>query len=265
MKNVLFYYGWLNSFNSARNGWSNDNVADEIAHYYDVLVCGDGVQDPSHGDYANTQYIIARLKQIKPEMEIFGYIDTTVPLATFHVKVDQCEALKMHGIFMDKAGYDFGTTRADFNAKVDYIHSKAFANKAFPNAWKLNSFLGTDNDVSFPNAIYNPSLLPSSLKMGDYVLLESFGIAPNAVAGNPSVYEPASQSYNRGLIASKKALQNGVRIFSVSIIGNTDPNAQSKFDYLNKLAVSWNLDGFGSSDYNYGAGASVVFWDRKYS
>src|SRR6185295_17969926 len=135
MRNVLFYYGWLNSFNSARNGWNNDNVADQIAHCYDILVLGDGLENPLHGDYANTTYIINKLKTIKPEILIYGYVDTTLSLASFETNVDNWNLLKIHGIFMDKAGYDFGTHRADFNTRVDYIHAKVFTNMVFANAW----------------------------------------------------------------------------------------------------------------------------------
>jgi hypothetical protein len=64
-KDLLIYYGWLNPFNSAINGWSNEKVAQDFAKY-SVLVFGDGIQDPSHGDYSNTQVIISRVKALNP-------------------------------------------------------------------------------------------------------------------------------------------------------------------------------------------------------
>jgi len=40
---LLIYYGWLNSFNSAVHGWDNEKVAQEMAQY-GLLVFGDGIQ-----------------------------------------------------------------------------------------------------------------------------------------------------------------------------------------------------------------------------
>ena len=40
-KNLLIYYGWLNSYNSADNGWDNENVAQsmsEIMSLFSVTV-----------------------------------------------------------------------------------------------------------------------------------------------------------------------------------------------------------------------------------
>ena len=55
---LLVYDGWLNSFNSAVNGWDNEKVAQDMARY-DIIVLGDGLQSPSHGDWrpspANTE------------------------------------------------------------------------------------------------------------------------------------------------------------------------------------------------------------------
>ena len=54
--NLLIYYGWINSFNSSVNSWTNEKVAQDMAKY-DLIVLGDGVQDSGHGDYSNTEII----------------------------------------------------------------------------------------------------------------------------------------------------------------------------------------------------------------
>lgn len=74
---LLVYYGWLNAFNSAVNGWDNDKVAMEMARY-NLLVFGSGLADPSHGDFANTSAIIAKIKTLNPTAKIFGYVDATL-------------------------------------------------------------------------------------------------------------------------------------------------------------------------------------------
>jgi len=76
-KKLLIYYGWLNAFNSATNGWDNNKVAVDMAKY-DLLVFGQGVADPSHGDYANTVAIIGKIKDLNPKAKIFGYVDATL-------------------------------------------------------------------------------------------------------------------------------------------------------------------------------------------
>lgn len=260
MRNVLFYYGWLNSFNSARNAWTNDLVADQIAHCYDVLVLGDGLESPTHGDYANTTYIVAKLKTIKPELTIYGYVDTTLPLANFQTNVDNWNVLKVHGIFMDKAGYDFGTHRADFNTRVDYIHGKVFSNMAFANAWNQNHIMGLVNDVSFPNTTFNPGLVDTHLQPGDAALLESLGILSST-----GLYEDPLEMFTRVQTASLLRKQYGVQMMSASAFSNTDPNGQAKFDWLWDNSWHFSLDAMGSSDVNYGASsAAVKYWSRKH-
>src|SRR5207249_2405087 len=105
----MVYYGWLNSFNSATNGWNNENVAQDLKDY-DILVLGDGIQDPAHGDFANTQVILARVKVLNPNILLFGYDSKAQTLSVFQTKATQWNSLGVNGIFMDEAGYDFGSS-----------------------------------------------------------------------------------------------------------------------------------------------------------
>jgi len=159
-KDLLIYYGYPNSFNSATNGWNNESVAQDMAKY-SLIVLGDGVEAPSHPDYANTQIIIPRIKALNPNALIFGYVAVAQTLVNFQSKVDQWNTLAVHGIFMDEAGYDFGKTRAEFNTCVDYVHGKTHAKLCFANAWNTDHVLGTTNDVSYPNSTYNAGLIAS--------------------------------------------------------------------------------------------------------
>ena len=166
---MLIYYGWLNSFNSAEHGWNNEKVAQEMAKYR-VLVFGDGIQNPSHGDYSNTQIIIPRIKALNPSALIFGYVTTDQALADFKTKSDQWNTLGVHGIFMDESGYDHGRTRSEFNERVDYVHGLSSASIAFANAWNTDNILGTANDPSYPNSTYNNPLTESALTYNDWIL-----------------------------------------------------------------------------------------------
>jgi hypothetical protein len=124
---ILFYYGWLNSFNYSTNSWNNEKIAKDMAKY-NYLVFGDGIQAPTHGDYANTQIIIPRIQALNQHAKIFGYVSVNQTLSSFQTKVDQWNNLGVDGIFMDEAGYDYGKTRSEFNDIVDYVHGKTNAN-----------------------------------------------------------------------------------------------------------------------------------------
>jgi hypothetical protein len=259
-KELLIYYGYLNSFNSAQNAWYNEKVAQDMSKY-SMLVFGDGVQDPGHPDYASTQVIIARLKVLNPDVLIFGYVTIPQIIGTFQTKVDQWNALQVNGILMDEAGYDYGTNRVDFNTRVDYVHARTYAKICFVNAWNPDHILGTVNDVSYPNSTWNSSLTASNLLKSDWVLLESFAINTTAYSGTGG-YESASDWYSRGSKAISLRSTYGVNFAACGIIDNTNVNGQNLFDFGFVSALMWSLDGFGTSDTSYGSGAAVKHWIR---
>jgi hypothetical protein len=249
MKNVLIYYGYLNSFNSGVNSWNNDLVCADIGGKYDICVFGDGLQDPSHPDYANTVYIIDKLKADYPAMEIFGYITVNQDLAIFQAKASQWDTLNVHGIFLDEAGYDFGKTRDELNQRIKFVREMNDYDKIFINAWNVNHVLGIEDDPAYPNATYNTGLVESGLVPSDYYLLENFTI----VNGN---YESQPQWYK----AKLKEQSHGVKPIAVSVLPNTDANAQEKFNNMYYGAHLWNLEGVGSSDTSYAASSAQVNW-----
>lgn len=186
MKSMLIYYGWLNSFNSAVNGWDNEKVAQDMAKY-SILIFGDGVADPVHGDFANSAIIIPRIRALRPDVQIFGYVTSHQELVTFQAKVDLLAHLPFDGVFMDESGYDFGITRAQFNERVDYIKIKAYRT-CFVNAWNVDHIVGVNNDLSFPNTTFNPGSVASNLEIGDWYLAESFAV--NTVAYSQETANP---------------------------------------------------------------------------
>lgn len=260
-RDLLVYYGWLSSFNSAQNGWSNEKVAQDMAKY-SLIVLGEGVQDPTHGDYANSTVIISRIMELNPHAQIFGYVPTPQPLADFQAEANQWNALNIAGIFMDEAGYDYGTNRVDFNTRVDFIHGLSKANKCFANAWNMDHILGKTEDPSYPNSVWNASLTGSHLNHEDWYLLESFPINTDAYVTS-SGHEPAADWLARGQKASQKRTKYRINIAAVGVIDNANPNGQALFNFQFISAMMFNLQGNGSSDVNYGAGsAAVTFWTR---
>ena len=254
-KNLLIYYGWLNSFNYPVNGWNNEKVAQELAQY-DVLVLGSGIQQITHGDWANTSIIVPRIKALNPSCEIYGYVTTNQADANWLVEVNQwLNNLAVDGIFMDESGYDYGTVatngRKTFNWKVDFIHSHGL--KAFVNAWNIDHVVTTIDDPSYPNSTYNPNMLESNLNPEDLFLLESFGYGPYG-GGGALQYETATQWKMRGDKAH--SLKDRIRLAGCVQIADGDPTGQFKFDFLNTSAVMFDLNVFGSSDILYGSGSS---------
>jgi hypothetical protein len=263
-EDLLIYYGWLNSFNSSVNGWNNEKVAQDMARYQ-IVVFGAGIEDPTHPDYANTLVIVARLKEIRPDIKLFGYVATTNILTDFKTKVDRWCDLGVYGIFVDAAGYDYGTPatngRDAFNEKIDYVHGKAHTNIVFANAWDSDHILGTAEDPSYPNSIWNPSLNESSLGGFDYVLLESFPI--NTAVWSPG-YEGRTEWYSRAekILGHRKTY--GVNVAAVGIIDNGNVVGQDLFDFGFVSALVLTLKAWGTSDTNYGASSAAVdWWSRK--
>jgi hypothetical protein len=254
---MLIYYGWLNAFNSATNAWTNELVAQDLAKY-GVLVFGDGVQDPTHGDYANAQAIIARILELRPDCQIFGYVSINQSEADFKLKAAKWKALDVQGIFLDEAGYDYGSAatngREAFNIKVEYVHSMEM--RCMANAWNPDHVLSLDNDVSYPNTTYNPDKLDSALDSDDVYLLES-----HAITSAPA-YEAEALWYDRAAKVLEK-YSGLIPIAACSVIDDTDAAGQAKFDYIYISALMWGWDMVGSSDLSYGASnARSKMWVR---
>src|SRR6185369_6884218 len=129
-------------------------------------------------DFANTQTILARVKVLNPNILLFGYDSKAQTLSVFQSKATQWNTLGVNGIFMDEAGYDFGSstssnTRVAFNTRVTYVHGLSTAHIVMANCWNPNNILGTVNDPTYPNATSNPSLTASTLTSSDWFMLES--------------------------------------------------------------------------------------------
>ena len=260
-KNLLIYYGWLNSFNSADNGWNNENVAQAISKY-NVIAFGDGIQDPSHGDFANSQIIINRIKEINPAILIFGYVTVNQSLTDFTTKTKQWDNLKVHGIFMDEAGYDYSKTRIELNSRIDVVHSQEDANTCFLNAWNIDNIVGIEEDPSYLNSSFNPGLVDSNVDIDDWYLLESFAVNTDSYSANGG-YASKTDWHARGNKAVEKHVEYGLNLASIGIINDDNAEGQSLFDFAHMSALAYNLDANGTSDSNYGASsAKTKYWER---
>lgn len=260
-KNLLIYYGWLNAFNSVENAWDNEKVSISLCKY-SVLVFGDGIQDPSHGDFANTQIIIARIKEVSPATLIFGYVTVKQSMADFTSKVALWEALNVDGIFMDEAGYDYGKTRVELNSCIDVVHSQETANACFLNAWNIDNILGIEEDPIHANATFNPGLVDTNVYEDDWYLLESFAVNTSAYSTNGG-YADKDDWFARGNKALEKSKEYGIKLASVGIINDDNSEGQDLYDFCDRSAMAFSLDANGSSDSFYGASsAATKYWNR---
>jgi len=260
-KNLAIYYGWLNSFNSDTNQWNNEKVAQEFAKY-DQVVFGDGVQDPGHGDYANTSVIIPRIKVLNPNCEIFGYVTINQDLGAFQTKASQWDDLSIDGIFLDEAGYDYGRTRDEFNTRVAYVKSQSSASLCFANSWNIDHVIGVVNDSLYPNSTYNADENASLLTSDDYYLLESFAVNTDAYTGNNG-YASKTDWVARGEKSIARRATFGIKLASCGIIGDSDTAGQTKFDFAYHSAIAYAFESNGTSDTSYGASsAKTKFWTR---
>lgn len=262
-KDLLIYYGYLNSFNFGDNAWTNEKVAQDMSKY-NLIVLGDGIQSSGHADYSNTAVIIPRIKELSPNSQIFGYVSVNQTLSGFQGKVDEWDTLEVNGILLDEAGYDYGKTRSEFNDRVDYVHGKTYSNIVFANAWNTDNILGTVNDASYDNDTYNSGLVESKLTSDDWILLESFPInTASYTASTPDGYEPKADWKTRGDKAVGLREEYGVNFAACGIINNANASGSDLFNFGFTSALMYSLDAFGTSDTSYAASsATVTYWTR---
>ena len=259
-KNLLIYYGWLNTFNNQVHAWSNELVAQELSQY-DVLVFGAGIEDPGHADYGNTPVVLARIRVLHPDVLIFGYVTLNQAQAAFETKATQWDVFDIDGIFIDEAGYDYGKNRSEFNTAVDYVHALTNANLAFANAWNMDHVAGVVNDPAYPNTTFNPSLTASNLTASDWYLLESSPISEGAYAGLD--YQPYADWKSKADKCIGHRAAFGINLASVSLMSDLNVGAQALYDFHFTAALLYSLDAQGSGDLAYGAGtARTAMWDR---
>lgn len=253
MDDMLVFYGYVNSFNSASNSWDNDLVTADIGSKYQKVVFGAGVADPSHPDYANASYIINKLKTDYPGIEIFGYVSANQSLQGFQAQASQWDTIGATGVFLDEYGYDFGVTRQQQNERLLFVKQLNYATKAMVNCWNVNHALGISDDPAFPNTTYNPTLDASLLDANDWYMLESF-VWNWTIPG----YWTLDHEIDRLDKARLAKASYPINLTSITIIDEADPNAQIIFDKTYKFSHLGKLEAMGSADLSYGASSATT-------
>lgn len=175
---LAIYYGWP----SLVNGISQDNeAAAAVFGDYDIVIFNQGLEEPLHGDSANTAEIISILHD-QYSTRVFGYLNgpqwdtswsvTGMSPVDWETHLDWWVAMGIDGIFVDEFGYDFGITRVMQNAMLDAIHARGLP--AFVNSWFIDHTFSNNPDPIFPAG--NPAGIESHILPTDLYMLESFTI-----------------------------------------------------------------------------------------
>jgi len=252
-KKLLIYHGILSKFNQYDNPYDYEKIAKDLAGY-NVIVLGDGLQELDNEDFDKSKEILDRVRYFRPNIEIYGHVDTDLEDGIWLEKVNNWyNNLDVNGIFMNNSGYDYGTWatngRRAFIWKVDYIHSKAM--KCFVNASNPDHVLGVNNDRNYPNTTWNPNQLGTNLSFFDIYLLEHF-VHGKYDDSNELKYEYPGTWELRGKNANK--YREKIRLASASQLDHSsiDPQYPTIVDIMIQAsALMHNLDYVSMSDVNY--------------
>lgn len=262
MKNLGIFYGWPTAINDV-DGTDWDNrlqlASAEIAKY-DRMILGETLEDPSHGDHANTKTIIENVHAGTSGTQIFGYVCTGTcggnnPSSTvINANIDQWKAMEIDGIFLDEAGFDFNQTQtpdANANTRARLVsalnHAHSLGLKVMVNAWNADDIFVAEAGN------------PAPFIAGDSFLLESY--LYQATNDNLSI-KVSDQSFNNFRIRVNKALNNkpaGVEIWAVSTTGEAIA-AFNPSHWTNLVEMAWadNLTGIGWGAKDFSSSDSMM-------
>ncbi len=246
LKNFAIYYGWPSSLNSGTLAWNNTAVANFLKQY-NFVVFGRGLEDPSHGDHANTIAITAAMKGTT---EVYGYvgigITNSFSLAVIQGKIDAWKNnVDVAGIFLDEAGFDFklaGYTDADMRVRqkaiINYAHASGL--KVFVNAFDPDDVFTKESS----NAI---SWLP-----GDKYLYELYIFSSGATE--------TFAAYRAKVAKLKTARdQTGVEVHAINTtLAINSAYNQAHFDYMILSAITDGLQGVAWGTENFSASSAQM-------
>lgn len=254
---LAIYYGWP----SAVNG-SGGNVETAVNTYkvYDLLVFGQGLENESHPDHANTVSIINHADMANTS--VFGYVDALLDLDDIQEKIDLWASMGVKGIFVDQFGYDFGVSRSKQRTIIWSIHHSNSGNtntklRAFVNGWNADDVFSSNVDP-----VYNPTGKDTRLNSNDWYLAESFAVMNGNYDDNDLDENTVKDWQDKAIKLVNYRNQRGTKIAAISTT-NSDPFDQAKADYSYYASVLNEFDAWGWGEEFFSASsASLPFRDR---
>lgn len=183
LKKLCKYYGYPIGINGA---WEVEKAANQYAKY-DLWIVGDNYNNPSHETHIPTRNVISKLLEIKPNIELFGYVpcaggrdpddeyqDPCLTIEEIKQRIDWWVDMGLKGIFLDEWGYDYYNTRERQNQIMEYVVSLNLI--PFFNSWKDEyTFSSEDITISWmPGFRPNPNRLEPIIPSKSYIQYENF-------------------------------------------------------------------------------------------
>lgn len=250
LEKLAIFYGWPSAVNGAGG---NIDLAVDTFKEYDLVVFGQGLECPSHGDHVNTKAIINHSLMVNTK--VFGYIDAVIPLDEIQTKIDLWVNMGVKGIFMDQFGYDFGVLREKQRAIIWSIHHGDCNKKlhAFVNAWKPEDVFDSTVDD-----IHNPNGKPTLLGPDDLYLAESFAIMNGAYDDNDLDANGVKDWQDKANKLVNYRNTYGTKLASVSTTIAEIEFDQNKANYAYLSSAINNFDAWGWSEPYFSAGDSLL-------
>lgn len=165
LRKLAIYYAWP----SCVRGLSEDKTSIDLAVQrfspFDIIILGEGLESPKHGDHNNTKYIVERL----PRKEVQGYIHLS-PYEQYHPfsdeeleeKLERWKSMGMKGVLFDLINPRYNTT-------VERIAKIAKA------AHDIKLHVTYNSEFDAVGEGWLKERITPVARAGDLILLEKFG------------------------------------------------------------------------------------------
>ncbi|MEM1327211.1 MAG: hypothetical protein AAGI23_14715 [Bacteroidota bacterium] len=239
---LAVYYGYpslTNNIAAYANGAPRGDIAVAAASLaqYDLLVIGDGLQDPCHPDHNNTKSIIGILNN--QNVAVYGYIDLGVSIQnltpiTIQYRIEKWKEMGVTGIFLDDAGEDFGVSEERMSNAIIWVHNADLS--AFVNGFD-------------PDFVFNTG----EMKGQDWYMIESFHVRNGELYTTPKDQQYMEQKYQKCADYSK---QYQTKIAALTTSTDERGYNQELMNSAWQLAEKWNFHAFGWGEPNFSASGS---------
>lgn len=270
-KRLLVYYGYPVAY---KGYWNPTQVINDIAARYDIWVCGDTYQDPTHEEYATTQTIISGL--LAAGVEVWGYIplgtnNYNLSLSQITTRVQEWNTLGVTGIFYDEFGFDYGSDRQRQIDAVNIAHTEGLPYCA--NAWIWEE-VAIDNAANLPSGwaiddwrrvryeANNPTNLPLPRNSTDAYMLENWGCDNTGLSSKWDFHERA--------VLTKASNPDNLRLWGLGVlpenpVGTLDTTLTGPFktpevidQYITLAGMVHGIDTVGIGGFSFGSGGTTV-------
>lgn len=262
-KKMILQYGYPIAINDL---W-DVNKASAIYAMYDIVVFGDLYEKETHEAHIDTVNIISKVKILKTDIEIFGYIPiggglgANLDTAEIQLRIDEWLATGATGIFLDEFGYDYLVTRERQNMAVDYAHSKGM--NVIANSWNIDwVFNNDDGYIEWEEFYGNPNLVAPSINSNDYYLFENlfyYYEGGQKVSDQWRIYEVYRYYYDSATSTWGKNYYDQFGTKTLGLDGIQSTNANKDLYFINAYVGGRiiNLDGYGASIELWGSSSTA--------